>query len=743
MAAKNKDDEDLELIDALLARLAIYNWAATARPNQLTPPGDWQAWLILAGRGFGKTRTGAEQVRRWAKDYRYVNLIGATADDARDIMIDGESGILAVCPQNERPEYLPSKRQLKWPNGAKSLIFTADEPERLRGKQHEKLWGDELGSWRYPEAWDQAMLGLRLGDNPQAIVTTTPRPTKLIRDLIAATSTHVTYGSTYDNRANLAATFFSKIISKYEGTRLGKQELEGKLLDDVVGALWSQSRIDELKVSEYPALTRIVVSIDPAVTSGEDADETGIAVQAKAIDGHAYLLEDISGRYTPLEWAKKAVDALDRWNADVIIGEANNGGDLIESNLRVERPNVPYRKVWASRGKVARAEPVSSLYEQGKVHHVGSFAKLEDELTSMTSDGNAGSASPNRADAVVWGMTELMLGGQTVTFFPEFRGVKRPNEPDNALNIAAIDLPYWWHRWLSAGFGREKTLHWYCQADNGQVHLYRELVLPQELTAQQYGAEVAKATTSELEHHKDLSLWMSEECFEKAAGRSIAEQVGIGIREVLGPDSSFLWEFTPDERGMSEGHAYASMQERRKRLASAFITIQAARSDATGIWSHLRDLIRWRPTTEAPKVEITREMAKSVLAEPDGDIKYFQMVRALEHEEEILPRLLVAECPAAISFLSTAVHDPKRVDDVLVADNKAVADSLRCGMDAHRGTVANKPQEVFVGERLDRAMARNPEMSGDSRHQIATKADRDWQATGATKGFSFRRGRRR
>jgi phage terminase large subunit-like protein len=219
------------------AQALLYDWSWHGRPNRFSPAGNWTYWLILAGRGFGKTRTGAEKVREWVKKYPLVNLIGATADDARDIMIEGESGILAVCPKDERPTYLPSKRRLEWPNEARSLIFTADEPERLRGKQHMKLWGDEFAAWRYPEAWDQANFGLRLGDNPQAVITTTPKPTKQVKDLARDPLTVITTGTTYDNKTNLAPTFLQRIVKKYEGTRLGRQELNAEILEDNPGAL--------------------------------------------------------------------------------------------------------------------------------------------------------------------------------------------------------------------------------------------------------------------------------------------------------------------------------------------------------------------------------------------------------------------------------------------------------------------------------------------------------------------------
>lgn len=386
----------------------LYDWSFWARDKQLPPPGDWRYWLILAGRGFGKTRTGAEWVRQQVKKYTLVNLIGATADDARDIMIEGESGILAICPDHERPDYRPSKRRLEWPNGATSLIFTADEPERLRGKQHMKLWPDEVAAWRYPEAWTQAMLGLRLGNNPQACVTTTPKPTKLIRDLLKHPKTIIVTGTTYENRANLAEDWYNDIISAYEGTRLGRQELLAELLDDVEGALWSRAILDEFRVDRPPMdIRRIVIAIDPAVTAEEDSDETGIVVcGVSATTLHAYVLEDLSLKGKPIDWARVAVDAYRRWRADRIVAEVNNGGDMVEHVIRTADPTVSYKKVHASRGKLTRAEPVASLYEQGRVHHVGVFGRLEDQLCTWVQ----GESSPDRLDALVWAITELMLG---------------------------------------------------------------------------------------------------------------------------------------------------------------------------------------------------------------------------------------------------------------------------------------------------------------------------------------------
>ena len=363
----------------------------------------------MAGRGFGKTRTGAEWVRQQVKRFPIVNLIGATLDDARDIMIMGESGILAICPNDERPRYVD--RELRWPNGAKSLIFTADEPERLRGKQHMKLWADEVGAWRYQESWDQAMFGLRLGAHPQAVITTTPRPIPILRELLKDKGTAITYGTTYDNKDNLAPTFYSKIISKYEGTRLGRQELMAELLDDTPGALWRRSDIDATRVKEAPGMSRIVVAIDPAVSTNEGSDNTGIVAAGKGDDGHWYVLADRSGIYTPDGWAREAIALYKNLGASRIIGEVNNGGDMIEHTLRNIDMNVSYKAVRASKGKAIRAEPVAALYEQKRVHHVGAFPQLEDELCIFTSDYDRAKMkySPDRLDAMVWALTELAI----------------------------------------------------------------------------------------------------------------------------------------------------------------------------------------------------------------------------------------------------------------------------------------------------------------------------------------------
>lgn len=403
----------VQLADSLEA-----SWPAIARPNQLPPPGDWQVWLLLAGRGFGKTRTLAEWVCQQAGSGQAgrIALVAATAADARDVLVEGQSGILAVSPPWFRPVYEPSKRRLTWPNGAMATTFSAEEPERLRGPQHDAAVCDELGAWSRPETWDMLQFGLRLGRYPRCLVATTPRPTKLIRELLAREGRDVTVtrGSTYENRVNLAPGFFDQIIRKYEGTRLGRQELNAELLDDVPGALWSGARLEELRWPVYksvPDLVRIVIAIDPATTSGEDADETGIIVAGKDARGHGYVLGDTSGRYPPTDWARLAISLYRQHKADRVVAEVNNGGDMVEATLRMVDPNVAYTAVRATRGKVVRAEPVAALYEQGRIHHIGAFPTLEDQMCGFTPDLDRKTAgfSPDRVDALVWALTDLLV----------------------------------------------------------------------------------------------------------------------------------------------------------------------------------------------------------------------------------------------------------------------------------------------------------------------------------------------
>jgi len=397
-------------IDESRAFDLCYTWRAWARPSQLAPEGKWRVWLLLAGRGFGKTRSGAEFVREQVGlgEVKRVALVAPTAADARDVMVEGESGLLAISPPSERPLYEPSKRRLTWPNGAMATLFSADEPERLRGPQFDLAWCDELAAWRYPMAWDMLMMGLRLGANPRVVATTTPKPVPLIRALLKAPDCAVTRGSTRENADNLAPSFLGAILAQYDGTRLGRQELDAELLEDVPGALWTRDAIERARVDAAPGLRRIVVAIDPAVSSKDDADETGIVVAGLGEDGHGYVLDDRSGRLRPHEWAARAIAAFHAHHADRIVAEVNNGGEMVETTLRMLDASVPYKPVHASRGKMMRAEPVAALYEQGRVHHRGAFPALEDQMCVFAGAASGG-ASPDRLDALVWALTELMV----------------------------------------------------------------------------------------------------------------------------------------------------------------------------------------------------------------------------------------------------------------------------------------------------------------------------------------------
>lgn len=388
-----------------------YDWSFWGRPKQIEPPGKWHFWLVLAGRGFGKTRSGAEWVQAQAESGACgrIALVAETAADARDVMVKGESGILAIAPPWFRPRYEPSNRSLHWPNGAIATTYSADEPDQLRGPQHDGAWGDELAKWRYADAWDQLCFGLRLGSNPRAIVTTTPRPTKIIKDLIADPLCHVTKGATYENRANVAERWLTHILAKYEGTRLGRQELDAEVLDDAPGALWKRERIEALRVKKHPPLVRIVVAIDPSVSATSEAAETGIIVMGIGEDDHGYVLGDVSMiKPTPEQWGSAAVTAYHTHEGDAIVGEVNNGGDLVEANIESIEKNLPFKQVRASRGKAVRAEPIATMYEKGRIHHVGTFPILEDQLCQW--EPGVSTWSPNRLDALVWAATELMAG---------------------------------------------------------------------------------------------------------------------------------------------------------------------------------------------------------------------------------------------------------------------------------------------------------------------------------------------
>lgn len=428
--------EDLEDLTDEEAEVLLKQWKLWARPNQLEPPpiipetGElWSIWLILAGRGFGKTRAGVETCIDWVKtgQCKRLALVAEDSADARDVMVEGESGILACSQHDFMPDYEPSKRRLTWPNGALATLFSAEDYESLRGPQFDGAWCDELCKWRYAQqAWDNLMFGLRIGAHPRCIVTTTPRPITLLKDIILRSDTVITKGNTRENLVNLAPIFRKSVVEKYEGTRIGRQELDAEILDDVPGALWTRTILERQRIkpqsSEHPVqlpdFRRVVVAVDPPAT---EKAECGIIVCGIDGQGRGYLLEDSSLHGSPDEWGTTAVRAYDEWEADLLVYEANQGGDMvaqvIRNAARVMREKrvrdadfVSLKAVHATRGKYVRAEPVSQLYEQGKVYHVGFFAQLEDQMCEYTPDADMG-YSPDRMDAMVWAFTELLVGG--------------------------------------------------------------------------------------------------------------------------------------------------------------------------------------------------------------------------------------------------------------------------------------------------------------------------------------------
>lgn len=402
-----------------------WHWPFWARPNQLEPEGDWSNWLVLAGRGFGKTRMGSEWIRKNVcgatplapppSGFKRIALVAETAADARDVMVLGDSGILACHPKDFRPEWSPTNRRLTWPNGVQAWVYNATEPDQLRGPQHHAAWVDELAKFRYMQAtWDQLLFGLRLGIHPKVLITTTPQPKPLIKALVNDPNTFVTRGSTLDNKDNLAESTVRNLYDRYGGTRLGRQELEGEILGDIPGALWRREDIDNTRIYDAPDdLERVYVAVDPAASSNEGSDENGIVVVglARDKDGYArgYVLEDGSLRGTPEEWARKAVHLYRKYSADKIIAEKNNGGEMVSHVIKSVDRAVPIELVHASRGKIVRAEPISALYEQGRVHHVGEFNELEDQMCTFSIDNirNENTGSPDRVDALVWGLTKI------------------------------------------------------------------------------------------------------------------------------------------------------------------------------------------------------------------------------------------------------------------------------------------------------------------------------------------------
>jgi phage terminase large subunit-like protein len=426
IVSEGRDAQD-ELLAALSEGelLALpYIFEFWAMEHQLPPEGDWRTWVILGGRGAGKTRAGAEWVRARVEGAlpldpgacRRLALVGETVDQVREVMVFGESGIMACSPPDRRPEWQATRRRLVWPNGAVAQVFSAHEPEGLRGPQFDGAWVDELAKWKKArDTWDMLQFGLRLGEAPQVCVTTTPRNVGVLKDILASASTVVTSAPTEANAANLAQGFLEEVRARYAGTRLGRQELDGVLVDAAEDALWTPAMIEAGRVEAAPDLDRIVVAVDPPVTGHAGSDECGIVVvgavtRGPVQDWRAYVLEDASiGAASPASWARAAIRAMERWGAERLVAEVNQGGDLVEQVIRQVDPLVPFRKVHASRGKAARAEPVAALYEQGRVHHLRGLARLEDQMCAMTSRGFEGKGSPDRVDALVWALTDLIV----------------------------------------------------------------------------------------------------------------------------------------------------------------------------------------------------------------------------------------------------------------------------------------------------------------------------------------------
>nr|WP_159810069.1 terminase family protein [Litoreibacter roseus] len=424
-APQTVQDQFLDSLDE--HELAALPWMFDfwALDHQLAPEGDWRTWVIMGGRGAGKTRAGSEWVRSMVEGdmpmdpgrAKRVALVGETFDQVRDVMIFGDSGILACSPPDRRPKWEASRRRLVWANGAVAEAHSASSPEALRGPQFDAAWVDELAKWKKAEeAWDMLQFGLRLGERPQQVVTTTPRNVQVLKQLLQASSTVRTSAPTEANRAYLASNFLEEVRNRYGGTRLGRQELDGVLLDDAEGALWKTSMLERTRVSELPEFDRIVVAVDPAVSSGKASDACGIMVvgaQTKGArkDWRAVVIEDatIQGA-SPQGWAEAVVAAYERHGADRVVAEVNQGGDLVETLLRQVSPMTPYKSVRATRGKIARAEPIAALYEQGRVAHYSDLGALEDQMCNMTTQGYVGRGSPDRVDALVWALTELMGG---------------------------------------------------------------------------------------------------------------------------------------------------------------------------------------------------------------------------------------------------------------------------------------------------------------------------------------------
>ena len=717
---------------------------------------DSQNHLFLASRSFvptHNTRCGAEYIRQLAEGGKHpiLHILGPTAADVRDVMVEGPSGILACSPPWFMPEYEPSKRQIKWPNGVIAKTFSAEEPNRLRGPQCYGGWIDEIAAFDDPEAFTQFKLGYRLGSDLRCIITTTPKPCPIIHDLVKDEKTGkaiIVRGSTYENRQNLAEDFFADVISQYEGTRLGRQELEGELLEDTPGALWNTLLIDRTRVKreDLPPMARIVVAIDPSVTSNARSDECGIAVVGKGVNGDGYMLEDLSGVMTPNEWAMAAIAAYHRHSADVIVGETNNGGDLVGNTILALDPGVPFRKVTASRGKHLRAEPISLLSDQGRFHLVGNYAKLEEQMCAMASDGYTGSGSPDRLDALVWAASEVMLGGTTVTMFPDFRAAHRANgEPENAVHVVEVgEVKDWWTRWISVTIGSSSAAHWWCRepAQPGKIgsrsRIYREF-LAQDMTPEEFGAGIAQRSQQEAKISRILPVWLAENAFSGIQGKSVAAAVAEGIQRSLGQHKAFLFVHDDEERGIVDPQQrWRTFSARMDRMPTGFLSVQPIKGKDSDGWDVVREMLRWRPAAsgrlEGPDWDYARQL---VLTDYPAYERYISEFK--EPDVEVLPELLISnQCKGVIQAMSGAVRTN---DDSALAmgGGSFVLQSLRIGALASREDASREPMQEFVGRKL---AALPSGASGTARHMAAVKAEQDWGGQHGMGPISFSRKRK-
>lgn len=759
--------------EKLLAEKDRYVWEKNARANQL-PPKRFTKWICVAGRGWGKTRVLTEFCRKKAFDMpgSHGVIVGRTAADVRDVIVEGgESSLLKISPPDFYPKYEPSKRRLTWPNGTTANLYSADEPDSLRGPQGHWGAGDELAAWATKkddtEAYDNFMFGIRLkykGQEPQVMFATTPKPNKVVRALLEAAKNPrsgvvAVRGSTYENRANLAEKFFNEIITQYEGTRIGRQELDGELLEDIPGQLWTPDMFDSIRVSRnaIPEMLRIVVAIDPSVSSGENSDECGIVVAGMGIDGLFYLLQDASGVMSPSAWAKEAIRMYHYWHADCIIGEKNNGGDLVETNLRTVDEFIPYRSVWASHGKVVRAQPIAGLYEQQRVRHVvpaqggewssdntltatgkkrvTGFEKLETQYCGFTNQEYEGEGSPDRAEAAIWGLAEFVENGRTTSrMFPEFRAARRFDgnannprftEPENAIHVKAMpaDVKPWWPRWISVNLDRtESAAHWWIKEPSGRVWIYRELVMA-GAQPEAFGVAIANASLREIEYQRSVTVWLPEEMFVKQGMKSVATSVADGIKRTLGEHKAFMFVHDAVEMDIQDQNKRAkAIEGRLARMPGGFLCIRAlhgSRETGSG-WDIVSDMLKWRKDAPKAKQE-TPNWTKAMqlgYSDPVAYTAYMAQFMNPTEQDTVAPLLLIdLSAPRLIQAMSGAAagENGKLADSI----TGSVLQSLRIGALASRENVGREPEEEFIAGEMDKMPAGASQVSLQIHHERA------------------------